>query len=66
VGIAKSLSNVYTCLLTGMVSPLQGCLPLLFSNHLITLASQVLLQLQALCPGLTQVSVPPGELLLLV
>jgi len=47
-----------------MVSPLQGCLLLLFSSHLITLASQVLLQLQALCLGLKQVSVPPDKLLL--
>ena len=64
VGVALSLSNVYTRLYTGMVSPLLGCLLLLFSSHLTTLDSQVLLQLHALCLGLTQVSAPLGKLLL--
>ncbi len=47
-----------------MVSLLEGCFPLLFSSHLFTLASQVLLQLHALCLCLKQVSVPPEKLLL--
>ncbi len=64
VGVAKSLSAVYTCLLTGTVSPLQGCLLLLFSSHFFTLGTQVLLQLQALYLGLKQVSVRPDKLLL--
>jgi len=64
VTIEQGLSAVYTCLHTGMVSPLQGYLLPLVSSHLITLVSKLLLQLEELFVGSMQVSAPLGKLLL--
>jgi len=47
-----------------MVSPLQGYSLPLVSSHLITLVSKLLLQLEELFVGSTQVSAPLGKLLL--